>query len=180
MGINKYFFTISMIFCLFFIACSKHDEDSEKFIRKIETTFSENVQKIMLSDLTDFEWDEVCFFQYDDSPKYLTYKQYLSFWDEKKFTESALRLKKEPYTNIFLFLYKNHPVEVYGLIAPQIKLYEKRYYISVKDLYPNTDNNEICNKASEMIIKPVVPKQHEASGSIYILNKKDSNDDYNN
>lgn len=158
---------ITPIFLIFSVTACTNEREQEAenhFLHKVAEALSESGKSVQVRLITDFYWDQVCFFQNDDSEEYATYDEYKRYLDSSGV--GPIEFKKAPYTNIFVFLHEGRQIQLYGFMTPKVRYKEKDIFLSVKGLYPNEDQTMQCLKDEETYLQPSADGQY-----VYIIRK---------
>lgn len=140
------------VLILFVLAgCLPEKSSVENFLSIISSVLKQGGEKAPFKKVTNFEWDQVCLFQNDDSERYATYDEYVAFL--RSTYKNTDEIKRNTYTNIILFSYKGDIIQTYGLINPRIKIGKENYMLSAKELYPRADETMICEKQESLFIE---------------------------
>jgi hypothetical protein len=171
--IHIWFVVFSM---LSVVACQPQDKESHAFLEEIQARFESGINEIELSDLTDFEWSEVCFFHDDDSDQYTAYETYEKFLKIKHTRPEVQKFEKANYHLLAVFLNDNEIIKTYAYREQSLNINNRRYSI-----YPTDKNGnqlgKICFKNETAQLIAIPSSEYRNLGYIYIFNRKDHPDD---
>ncbi len=91
-------------------ACSPSSPESDAFFKKFTDAFTGDADKVLLTDVTDFPWEDVCLFRGDSAYPYVAYESYKDYVTAK---ELGGALGRKPYGLIFIFIDKGKIVREY-------------------------------------------------------------------
>ena len=146
--INVFVFGLILLFC----GCTPtNDQKAQSFLDDIKKYFEENENPVPLSDFTNFKWDEVCYFGWDDSEPGQALKSYNSFVELGILEEMDGEIPKEDYQHLFVFLNEKKISNYIGIMSSRLTF--KEGFSAWIGLSSKLQNSNPCIKYDNAALK---------------------------
>ena len=134
-------------------SCNTNDPGVTAFLKDIESSLEGPGGQIDLVDLAKFNWDTVCIFSYDDSPRDLTFRKFSEYVSSQGDGKPLQFLKSDNYNQILLFTLHEKPVSAIGFSSSRLSANGRDYELAIPHMYPFSDQMQSCHGRSELLIR---------------------------
>lgn len=101
-----------------------NDPRAQKFLDDVKNHFEVSNEPIKLSEFQKSDWDEVCYFGWDDSDSGQAVRTYKEVVDQGGILTSSVNIKNQDYHGLFVFLKQRAVVDYIGLLSSQMRFRE--------------------------------------------------------